>query len=243
MAGMTINPSWILKSWILFGPLSLSGWICSMQLDEAAVGFPKKQNRYIYPGAEGRSASETLKGTWQNSLNQLQWPSRVALTHMGPHWNLGVRASAISEGPAMSWWLVWGVPCPCIETAGISTSKNPCDPIKGIKLLQPYTHLSIHTFSHSVKCNCCTSGAIWYSVSCSRKLRHAAQPGAGIWTNDLPITSLPALPDELQPPLAANREKQWEQRSHLPWCPIKIQMIHRKLQGVVQVAHRDKMTH
>ena len=27
----------------------------------------------------------------------------------------------------------------------------------------------------------------------------SAQPGAGIWTNDLPITSWPALPAELQP--------------------------------------------
>ena len=45
-------------------------------------------------------------------------------------------ASAISEGPVMSWRLVQGVPCPRLETAGIGSSKNPCDPIKGIKLLQ-----------------------------------------------------------------------------------------------------------
>ena len=30
----------------------------------------------------------------------------------------------ISEGPAMSWRLVQGVPCPCPETAGISSSSN-----------------------------------------------------------------------------------------------------------------------
>ena len=30
---------------------------------------------------------------------------------------------------------------------------------------------------------------------------HFDMPGAGIWTSDLPITSRPALPTELQPPL------------------------------------------
>ena len=44
--------------------------------------------------------------------------------------------SAISEGPAMSWWLVQGVPCPRPETVGIGSSKKPCDPIKGMKWLQ-----------------------------------------------------------------------------------------------------------
>ena len=43
-------------------------------------------------------------------------------------------ASAVSERPAMSWRLVQGVPRP--EKAGIGSSKNPHDPIKGIKQLQ-----------------------------------------------------------------------------------------------------------
>ena len=43
--------------------------------------------------------------------------------------------------------------------------------------------------------------AMWGSVSRSRTLRHAAQPGAGIGTSDLLITSRPALPTELQSPL------------------------------------------
>ena len=34
----------------------------------------------------------------------------------------------------------------------------------------------------------CTSGAIWGSLSCSRTCS-SAQPGVGIWTSDLPITS------------------------------------------------------
>ena len=37
-------------------------------------------------------------------------------------------ASASSEGPAMSWRLVQGVPCPRPETAGTGSNKNPCDP-------------------------------------------------------------------------------------------------------------------
>ena len=42
-------------------------------------------------------------------------------------------ASAISEGPAMSWQLVQGVPCPRPETGSI---KKPLNPIKEIKRLQ-----------------------------------------------------------------------------------------------------------
>ena len=44
----------------------------------------------------------------------------------------------------------------------------------------------------------------WGSVSCSRTPRHVAQchpRGARIQTSDLPITSPPALPTELQQPL------------------------------------------
>ena len=52
----------------------------------------------------------------------------------------------------------------------------------------------------------CTSGAIWGSLSCSRTLPHAAQPGAGFWTSDLPITSRPALPAELQPPVLSRHQ-------------------------------------
>ena len=44
--------------------------------------------------------------------------------------------------------------------------------------------------------------AMWGSVSHSRTLRHAAQPRAGIWTSDLPITGRPALPADLHPPLS-----------------------------------------
>ena len=40
--------------------------------------------------------------------------------------------------------------------------------------------------------------ATWGSVSRSRTLRHAAQPG--LWTSDLLIASQPALPAELQSP-------------------------------------------
>ena len=36
----------------------------------------------------------------------------------------------------MGWRLIQGVPCPRPETAGIGSSKNPCNPIKGIKRLQ-----------------------------------------------------------------------------------------------------------
>ena len=39
-------------------------------------------------------------------------------------------AFAISEGPAMSWRLVQGVPCPRSETAGIGSSEKPCDSMK-----------------------------------------------------------------------------------------------------------------
>ena len=43
--------------------------------------------------------------------------------------------------------------------------------------------------------------SIWGSVSCSWTLRHAAQfRRTGIWTSNLPFTSWPALPTQLQPP-------------------------------------------
>ena len=34
------------------------------------------------------------------------------------------------EGPVMSWRPVQGVPCLCLETAGIGSSDKPCDPLK-----------------------------------------------------------------------------------------------------------------
>ena len=62
----------------------------------------------------------------------------------------------------------------------------------------------------------CASGAIWGSVSCSRTLRHATQPRAGIWTSDFPITSQVALPTELQPaPTYMFDEEKKKMLSHL----------------------------
>ena len=40
------------------------------------------------------------------------------------------------KGPTMSWRLVQEAPCPRPETAGIGSSTNPSDPIKGIKRLR-----------------------------------------------------------------------------------------------------------
>ena len=54
-------------------------------------------------------------------------------------------ASAISEGPAMSWQLIQGVPCTRPETAGIGSIKNPCDPMNGIKRLQKMDGWMEHT--------------------------------------------------------------------------------------------------
>ena len=45
-------------------------------------------------------------------------------------------ASALSEGPSMSWRLVQVISCLRPVTAGIGSSKNPCYPIKRIKWLQ-----------------------------------------------------------------------------------------------------------
>ena len=52
---------------------------------------------------------------------------------------LVMAASAISEGPGMSWWLVQGGPCPRPETAAIVSSNKPRYPIKRIKRLRTTT--------------------------------------------------------------------------------------------------------
>ena len=69
------------------------------------------------------------------SWAELSWAElhvKVSLTTPHCSWcAVGMAASAISEGPVMSWRLVQGAPCPRPETAGTGSSTNPCDPIKG----------------------------------------------------------------------------------------------------------------
>ena len=92
-------------------------------------------------GLSGLSSSASDRKVGSNpSSPWLSWAAcRSALeedteSQLAPDAQLAPRmaASAISEGPAMSWRLAKGVRCPRPETAGIGS----CDPIKGIKLLQ-----------------------------------------------------------------------------------------------------------
>ena len=82
-------------------------------------------------------------------------------------------------------------PIPAVSGRRQSTPWTSCQLITGPLLMAEAT---VHGANR-------TSGAIWGLASCSRTLRHEAQPRAGIWTSDLPITSWPDLPAELQLPL------------------------------------------